>query len=375
MTPLIPDAIAYIIDALHRGGHEAYLVGGCVRDRLLGFEPYDYDVCTSALPDQMKACFGKGFKVYETGLKHGTLTVSYGGMTSEVTTFRCDGTYSDGRHPDAVSFTPDLSEDLARRDFTVNAMALSPDGEVIDLYGGRQDLARGIIRAVGEPKKRFGEDALRILRALRFASRLGFQIEERTSAALFECRGLLSLISRERIAVEITGIVMGRDAQRITGEYAKVLAAAGITPSVVENDLPADDVIRLAALCAADGAGVHTLKLSNAKRDAVLALIEDKERPLPRDRVQARRLLHDRGEEGARRLCAMRNDAAALCAVEEAVRSGVPYKIHALAVNGSHLQQLGYKGEEIGKKLGAALDAVMEERIENRKDAILEYLK
>ena len=173
---------ALLLDALHGAGHAAYAVGGCVRDSLLGLDPHDWDLCTSARPEQVMELFGEE-KCIPTGLQHGTVTVKQGGRLYETTTFRTEGAYSDGRHPDAVCFVPDVREDLARRDFTINAMAYSAEEGLIDPFGGRDDLAAHLVRAVGEPERRFEEDALRILRLYRFAARFGFAIDPATGAA------------------------------------------------------------------------------------------------------------------------------------------------------------------------------------------------
>ncbi|MBQ5951426.1 MAG: HD domain-containing protein [Lachnospiraceae bacterium] len=207
----LPRAVAAVLRLLEEAGHEAYAVGGCVRDSLLGKEPKDWDVTTSALPQEVKAVF---HRTLDTGIKHGTVTVRIFGESIEVTTFRVDGVYEDGRHPKDVVFTPSLAEDLARRDFTINAMAYAPRRGIVDLYGGREDLARGIVRAVGEPRERFTEDALRILRALRFAARLDFDIEEKTFAAMKELSPRLSLISAERIREELTGLLTSPHPER-----------------------------------------------------------------------------------------------------------------------------------------------------------------
>ena len=193
-----------------------------MRDSLLGREPADWDLATSALPEQTEAALA-GYRLVETGLKHGTVTALTDGGPVEITTFRTDGAYHDGRHPDRVAFVPSLEEDLARRDFTVNAMALAPDGTVIDLYGGQADLAAGLIRCVGEPSRRFGEDALRILRALRFASKLDFAIEPETARRALADRALLDRVSRERVMAELSGILTGPGAGRVLRQYGPVI--------------------------------------------------------------------------------------------------------------------------------------------------------
>ena len=190
MTINIPDNISIVLDKLHNAGYEAYLAGGCVRDGLMGREPSDYDITTNALPRQTAACF-EDFTVIETGIKHGTVTVVSGGENVEITTYRIDGTYADHRRPDTVCFTPRLEDDLSRRDFTMNAMAYSPERGLVDKFGGQDDIIERVVRCVGDPYERFEEDALRILRALRFASELGFVIDAETARAIHEKKHLL----------------------------------------------------------------------------------------------------------------------------------------------------------------------------------------
>ncbi len=197
---------AALLDALHGAGYAAYAVGGCVRDSLLGLTPHDWDLCTSALPRQVLDRFGKE-QCIPTGLQHGTVTVKYGGKLYETTTFRTEGSYSDGRHPDSVAFVPNVKEDLARRDFTINAMAYSAEEGLIDPFGGQKDLARGLVRAVGVPHQRFTEDALRILRLYRFAARFGFEIDPATGQAARELCAHLDCVSIERITEELTRLL------------------------------------------------------------------------------------------------------------------------------------------------------------------------
>ena len=197
---LDPGAAA-LLDTLHAAGYAAYAVGGCVRDSLLGRTAHDWDLCTSALPQQVMELFGTE-QCIPTGLQHGTVTIKYGGQLYETTTFRTEGSYTDGRHPDEVQFVPDVREDLARRDFTINAMAYNEVEGLVDPFGGQKDLQNGLLRAVGEPQQRFTEDALRILRTLRFAAVLGFSVEPRTDAALRMKAPLLRCIAPERILLE-----------------------------------------------------------------------------------------------------------------------------------------------------------------------------
>ena len=212
----IPPGAAKILRALEDHGYEAYVVGGCVRDSLLGRDPHDWDITTSALPMQVKALFRR---TIDTGLKHGTVTILEGGEPFEVTTYRVDGEYLDGRHPSEVTFTASLKEDLQRRDFTINAMAYSEKKGLQDFFGGYPDLEKGLIRAVGDPMKRFGEDALRIMRAVRFAAQLGYEIEEETVQAMKVLAPTLSKISAERIAAELEKLLVSPHPEKLKMAY------------------------------------------------------------------------------------------------------------------------------------------------------------
>ena len=212
----LPADIQKIINVLESNGHEAYAVGGCVRDCILGKVPHDWDITTSALPEQVKALFSRTF---DTGIEHGTVTVLMHGVGYEVTTYRVDGKYEDGRHPKQVTFTASLEEDLKRRDFTINAMAYNDTKGLVDLFGGKEDLREGIIRAVGDPIERFTEDALRMLRALRFSAQLGFSIEADTYNAIKKLAPTLERISAERIQVELVKLVTADNPDRIRDVY------------------------------------------------------------------------------------------------------------------------------------------------------------
>lgn len=222
MTMDMPKNVDTAINLLQSAGFEAYAVGGCVRDSLLGKIPNDWDITTSAKPEDMKSVFAD-FHCIDTGIKHGTVTVVIDGEPLEITTFRLDGEYEDNRHPKSVTFTSNLGADLGRRDFTVNAMAYSKMTGTVDLFGGQNDLKNKIIRCVGDPDRRFNEDALRILRALRFASALDFEIEEKTAQSLLKNCALLGNISEERIAKELLKLVCGKGAKRILTDFAPVL--------------------------------------------------------------------------------------------------------------------------------------------------------
>ena len=280
---------ALLLDALHGAGHAAYAVGGCVRDSLLGLAPHDWDLCTSARPEQVMALFGEE-KCIPTGLQHGTVTVKQGGRLYETTTFRTEGAYSDGRHPDAVCFVPDVREDLARRDFTINAMAYGAEEGLIDPFGGRDDLAAHLVRAVGEPERRFEEDALRILRLYRFAARFGFAIDPATGAAARALGPHLDCVSAERIQEELLKLL----AAPRPGSYLEPAVLAVVLPELEPEKQPeqfaelcrtidriepiAENVpARLAALlCPLGEAGarkaLRKLKCSNALTDEVTAL-------------------------------------------------------------------------------------------------------
>ena len=280
---------ALLLDALHGAGHAAYAVGGCVRDSLLGLDPHDWDLCTSARPEQVMELFGEE-KCIPTGLQHGTVTVKQGGRLYETTTFRTEGTYSDGRHPDAVCFVPDVREDLARRDFTINAMAYSAEEGLIDPFGGRNDLAAHLVRAVGEPERRFEEDALRILRLYRFAARFGFAIDPATGAAARALGPHLDCVSAERIQEELLKLL----AAPRPGSYLEPAVLAVVLPELEPEKQPerfaelcrtidrieptAENVpARLAALLwplgeAGARKALRKLKCSNALTDEVTAL-------------------------------------------------------------------------------------------------------
>jgi tRNA nucleotidyltransferase (CCA-adding enzyme) len=266
----LPDYVKKVITALVSSGYEAYAVGGCVRDSLLGLVPVDYDITTSAAPDEMKSVLG-GFSVYDTGIKHGTITVISDGVPIEVTTFRIDGEYGDNRRPDSVTFTRSLREDLSRRDFTVNALAYNPieaDSRqygIIDYFNGKSDLDNGIIRAVGDPYKRFNEDGLRILRLLRFAAVYDFSIEAETSAAAKNLSRLIKNVSGERIAQELNKLVVGKVSgimEEYSGVFAEFIPEINLCKGFDQRNIYHDrDVL------------IHTLNaMDNAPADCVIRL-------------------------------------------------------------------------------------------------------
>lgn len=388
-----PDYVYAVLHALHAAGHEAYIVGGCVRDCMLGNTPKDWDVTTSALPEQTEAAaLAAGLKTFRTGIKHGTISVLSDGVTVECTTYRVDGDYKDSRHPESVRFTPSLTEDLARRDFTINAMAATPsaDGwEIIDPFDGRADLDAGIIRCVGNPIKRFGEDALRILRGVRFAVRLGFTIEDKTANAMYASAGGLKNISRERVREELMGILQSFDPEsavkimkkrgllKFVFPYADVTASArGV------NILPADaPLLRLAYLLydASDEAVLATtndLKMSGADARFVRILLTLRGERLENTPLFAREMIALYGDYAlpALSLRAYKGeDTSALAlTVQQQLDRGVCVKVADLAVNGADLAAIGIpKGREMGNVLNALLAEVMKAPDLNTKDSLL----
>ncbi|MFR4117255.1 MAG: CCA tRNA nucleotidyltransferase [Faecalibacterium sp.] len=390
---------ALLLDALHGAGHAAYAVGGCIRDSLLGLAPHDWDLCTSARPEQVMALFGEE-KCIPTGLQHGTVTVKQGGRLYETTTFRTEGAYSDGRHPDAVCFVPDVREDLARRDFTINAMAYSAEEGLIDPFGGRDDLAAHLVRAVGEPERRFEEDALRILRLYRFAARFGFAIDPATGAAARALGPHLDCVSAERIQEELLKLL----ATPRPGSYLEPAVLAVILPELEPEKQPerfaelcrtidrieptAENVpTRLAALlCPLGEAGarkaLRKLKCSNALTDEVTAL--EREAPgMPGSdqTLMAKRLLGRYELPTIQRLtalCSARHPeqtgafAALRAEAERLTAENACCRVSQLAVNGRDLMAAGVRpGPGLRQVLNALLEAVITGQTPNEKDALL----
>lgn len=390
----IPAGCLAVTERLASRGYSAYLVGGCVRDLCRGVEPHDYDLTTSATPDEMKRAL-TGFRVIETGIAHGTLTVLSDGRSYEVTTFRVDGEYSDGRHPDGVVFTASLEEDLRRRDFTVNAMAYSRADGLIDLFGGQADLASRLIRAVGDPDRRFTEDSLRVLRALRFSSTLGFSVEPNTAAALFRLAPSVRRVSPERIREELLKLLSGTASETVLKTYRDVLFAAvpALAPigdewnnaASAASRLSSDPPLALAALARPLGADATAALFRSLKTDrkserrasaAVAAYAAGLPAILPRTGL----FLVDFGEEAARDAVALarayRDPAAP--AAEKALAAfpstGRPAMLADLAVRGDDLA-----GIPAGPARKEALDALLRlaasGEVENEREALLARLK
>ena len=441
----LPLPVTDLLTRLKQADYSAYVVGGCVRDSLLGLQPHDWDICTSALPEEMRRVF-LGLRTVETGLKHGTLTVVADHVPYEVTTFRVDGDYTDHRHPDSVRFVDDLREDLARRDFTVNAMAWSPETGLADPFGGQEDLAAGLIRCVGEPEKRLEEDALRILRALRFASVYGFEIEPATGAALRRMAPDLKRVAGERVREELLKLLCGQAAGRILRDYPEVLAEIipEIRPMIgydqqnhhhsydlwehtvigLEN-VPPDPVLRLTMLLHDTGKpAVRTtdekgeghykghgkvseqiarktaeaLRLDNAFRERLCTLVLHHDTPLRTgsgeintDRSFLLRRLNRFGEEDLRALFLIhRADRTAtgysspdreekryrerVAALDALLAEQPCFTLKDLAVNGRDLTAAGLKGKAVGDALQKLLEAVMDGKAPNEKEALLALL-
>ena len=430
----IPNFVKIVLETLESAGHEAWCVGGCVRDALLGRTADDWDVTTSALPEETLAIFGRD--AIPTGLKHGTVTVRSLGRSIEVTTYRVDGEYRDRRRPESVTFTRSLEEDLRRRDFTVNAMACSVRGELRDPFGGREDLKRGTLRCVGGPDRRFGEDALRILRGLRFAAVLGFAIHPDTAESIHRNRELLAEIAVERIWVELGKLLRGKAAAEVLRQYPDVLgvfwpevtAMVGFDQrnphhcyDVWEHSLhaleavPAETELRCAALLhdvgkpmcfTLDETGVghfyghgalsrdtadailRRMKCSNEFRETVVRLVEWHDRDIPRTDRSVRRALRQLGEEDFRRLLRLkRADNLAQAPeyrsrvqtwdavediLEDLLAADACFSLRQLAVNGGDVMRLGVTGRPIGVILNALLDAVVNGEVPNERSALLQ---
>lgn len=399
----LPQGVCFVLERLNGCGYEAFVVGGCVRDHLMGRVPSDYDVTTNARPHEMMEVFAD-CRVIETGLKHGTLTVLSHGMSIEATTYRVDGAYDDGRHPNEVTFTASLEEDLCRRDFTVNAIAYSPRDGFVDPFGGREDIERKRIICVGEAEKRFSEDALRILRAVRFASALGFLIEKGTADAVMEMYPTLAKISRERIYQELTKLLLGPSAAEVLWNFAPVIAFAldGTGTLITAEDirLAAGRVsaasrhseMRYAALFYENGRGLDvvdtarklysSLKPSRKSLLEVLAFLENRFADTG-DRHTVKKLMGRYGADFPRELMGFRGAMGLLDAAEREAQLGLYEALAAenpcvtvgqLAVDGKDAAAAGLKGADIGKALSRLLDAVMREELPNERSVLMEHL-
>ncbi len=428
-----------IIEKLEQAGFEAYAVGGCVRDSLLGTEPEDFDIATSALPGEVEEVF-QGERLVKTGIKHGTVTLVFEGSPFEITTFRVDHDYQDRRHPSKVEFTKSIEKDLARRDFTVNAMAYNERCGMIDPFGGREDIKAGVLRAVGDPRERFNEDALRIMRALRFSSTFGFEIESLTREALFENKELLKNVSAERVSSEFIKLICGKNASRVVTEYVDVLGVMlpellkmkGFdqrnphhvynvlehTAAVLEN-VPPKAALRLAALfhdigkprCfTLDENGIghfyghaeigaemtekisRSLKLDFTTEKEVVSLVKWHMVQIEPTQRAVKRALNKLTPGLFFELIELKRGDALGCgtsrpideeyysAIERIARDileqGQCFSLRNLAVNGSDLIAAGMEpGRELGKVLSELLEKVLNDELPNEKETLLDFAK
>ena len=395
MTIRMDEGAAELLDTLHRAGYAAYVVGGCVRDSLLGLTPHDWDLCTSALPQQGMELFGEE-KCIPTGLQHGTVTVKQGGGLYEITTFRTEGAYTDGRHPDEVHFVPDVREDLARRDFTINAMAYNAKEGLVDPFGGQDDLQSGILRAVGVPHQRFTEDALRILRLYRFAARFGFAIDPPTAQAAQELCAHLDCVSVERIEEELAKLLSAPAPAAYLDKKILGVVLPELSPEALAAAKPVVDAcpageralpVRLAALLLSLGEDgtrrtLRRLRCSNACIEETAVLVREVVSGVPVSlNIYARRLLGRYNLCTVQRLAALGTalqpersaDFAALSELAEQLDAdGVCCRVSQLAVNGRDLMAAGVPaGPGIRKVLEALLDGVIREEYPNERQALL----
>lgn len=433
MKPQIPQNVIEILTTLENAGYEAYAVGGCVRDFYLGVEPHDWDITTSAKPDETKALFNR---TIDTGIKHGTVTAMLNGEGYEITTYRIDGEYEDNRRPSSVEFTSDLSEDLKRRDFTFNAMVMDKDGNIKDLYGGMKDLDNKIVKCVGDPNERFQEDALRMMRAIRFAAKFGFELDEDVYAAIKKNASLIQNVSFERIESELTKILTSDHPENIvdlyyTGimdyivpEFSKCMQTqqnskwhcydvgmhSVAAVASIENDknlrwtMFLHDIGKPVCKVVGNDGYDHfmghdmegakmaekvldRMKMSNSDKDEILNLIFYHDIHMVKMH-KIRKFVADHGIDFARKLIKVQYaDVAAQsdyelenklkkintlkCAFEEVEKDKTAINIKDLAINGNDLIEIGYKGKEIGKILNDFRDLALNDPRVNTREKLL----
>lgn len=363
-----PKYVIYILNTLERSGYEARLVGGCVRDTLLHRRPNDWDVATAAPPEAVTELFER---TVPTGIRHGTVTVLYGGSACEVTTYRVEGAYSDHRRPDSVRFTSRLEEDLSRRDFTINAMAMDASLAITDPFGGREDLSRRLIRCVGDARERFTEDALRMLRAVRFAAQLDFALDSAALEAIAGCAPLCSALSPERVAAELRAVLASRDPDMVWLMADLGLLDAWLTPRKGERThlgaLPrcarlahfCSDLSRCGSITSTD-TFLRSLRMDTRSVKTCSAAAEI----LASGSRDYKRLLRDYGEDA---VLAAYPKSRRLRAV---LRSGECWSLASLAITGGELAALGYAGRELGEELRRLLEHVIDCPEDNRPEIL-----
>ena len=429
----LPFQVCEILERIENAGYEAFVVGGCVRDHLMGMTPHDFDITTSAAPKETENIFAD-CRVIETGIKHGTVTVLYKGISTEITTFRVDGDYSDGRHPDSVSFSRNIEDDLARRDLTMNGIAYNPKLGFVDPFGGKEDIERGVIRCIGDPDKRFGEDALRVVRALRFSSVLGFPIAEETAAAVLSHRKDLRKVSVERIFTELKRLLCGKDVRRVLMEFSEVFAeiipplraeigydqgskyhnstlyehtarAVEAAPDTVEMRLAMllHDIGKPECRTVDENGECHyyghseisarmadeilrALKCDNALRERVVEIVRYHDIPVDTSRKYIRRQLAKHGEVFEDIMAAHIADDSAKC---DFCRDRIPkvrevlsiaaeiseekpcFSVKMLDISGNDLREIVPPSPLMGEILSKLFEEVVDEKLPNEKSALL----
>ncbi|MBE5970115.1 MAG: CCA tRNA nucleotidyltransferase [Lachnospiraceae bacterium] len=397
----LPEAVENIIETLDKAGFEGFIVGGCVRDACLGVEPKDWDITTSAKPEEVKALFKR---TIDTGIEHGTVTVMIERQGYEVTTYRIDGKYKDGRHPEEVVFTPSLEEDLKRRDFTINAMAYNESAGLVDLYGGMDDLKAKRIRCVGDAAQRFREDALRILRALRFSAQLGFDISEETKSAILEIKENLKLISKERIREELNKLLLSDEPEKISLVHDFALAGIiyenGGKPVIFPSECGDKMLSALKASAkikelrwsiylnslSGEEANVfmRALKFDNKTTATVKKLCAFSDVKIDCEEISVKHMIQKVGLSEFDLLIALQNllgfcddtTAGALMDIKEKiVKRGDALFLKDLKINGSDLLECGIKkGENIGKMLELLLEKVVEDYSLNDREKLFKIV-
>lgn len=382
-----PKYVRNVLFAIQSRGHMVCLVGGCVRDMILGVQPNDWDVCTSALPEQVLEIFPDSVT---NGMKHGTVGVKQGSRIVEVTTFRSEGEYTDHRHPGAISFVGSLTTDLSRRDFTMNAIAIPPDGIVTDPFGGLDDIKNKLVRCVGDPEQRFEEDALRMLRALRFSAKLGFEIESKTLTAIEKKAHLAAELAPERITQELEKLLLTKR----PGSVFSLLTMGLLDTYLVkrpENEGPFKSLANLSPKASDRWCGLclvlrhqgciewvegflRALHLDSRTINACSEAAQILENPLPEDSIGWKKHLRRWGVDPVSRAVACYDAFSGECRSKElkaVLKSGECFSMQNLAVSGEDLMKQGLKGKDIGEMLNFLLDYVIEHPQNNRRELLL----